>query len=380
MPSITGPFLAATKAQAQRATAPAEAPDGRDDVLRWGGEPAGWWRRNGWTFGNAAGAAALAGGTAALVASASMPQLGRHRFAAIVAGAALAVGAGAALLTHSIRRNSDELPDQPTGAPPTLPAAQAPTAVTPPPVLPRGTRVGDAYGRWTETVTRTRPDGRGGTETYTDWETRTVRWDLVIREQVGRREGYPTFDAAIADLAEGDAAVLRRQGDRIVTYAASSGGRWSKLDDMTIADPATVAVVGPGGYRWVRNGSSPEFVETRGVRRTQVLPRDRQVGHYALRYQGDADVQLRQPLTGVSGVPDVATALGELRARPGDQAVVSVGGRIHVAEVAADRVDRTDINDGLLTDDGAAIVVALEQHGQLWSPLGDWYVRARTPG
>ena len=381
---FTAPVVAATKATAERTTSRAvasdqEQPQDRSDVLRWEGEPAGWWRRNGWTFAIGASSGLLGGVGAYAIADIAALKLPRGRLEAIAAGAALAVGLGATLLTHKLRRRSDEVPALPTGSPRPLPAATAPTSSAPQPMLARGAMVGDGYGRWTETVTRTRTRADGSTETYTDWETRYVRWDLIIREQVGRREGYPTVQAAIDDLAEGDAAVLRRQGDRIVTYAANSGGRWSRLDRMTITDPATVAVVGPDGHQWLRDGTQPEFAESGRVPRTRVLTGDRDIGHYALRYRGDAGVKLRQPLTGVRGMSDLAGALGELRERPGDQAVVAVGGRFHVAEVAAGRVDRSQINDGLLTDEGAGNVLALEQQGQLWSPLGDWWVRARTP-
>lgn len=346
------------------------------NVLRWDGEPQGWWARNGMTVGISATAGMLTGAFALNHLSTTM--VSGPRVWAIPVAIGAGVAAAAAGITHLIRRSTDRTPPLPVDPPRELPQPVAPGAVRGGELNP-GTHVGHGDGSYMERVpvTRTRPDGDGGTETYTDYEWRReyFAWNIGVDGQVGRRDGYATVEDAIRDAAYGDATALRRQDGRIVAYDMQARSHWGDVDDLRVDDPATDAIISPGGSIWRRVNSGPYFgYAGRTTRPDPTLIGGRSIGEHELRHRGNPNVHVDSVRSGALGHAQLADALGELQARAGDQVVVTTGGRFHVADVRSPRLDPTKPNDGFVTSKHAANVVAVEQQGGIWTSNGGWYV------
>lgn len=358
-------------------TVDAHQSTGAPETLRWDGQPQGWWSRHGTTVGFAAGAGALAGiGTAMIRLNSMAPGGAPWKHAAIIGGAALGAATLVGGLTHWLRGREDLLPEPPPSGPaPILPAAGGLS-----PVAPGGLAAGAhvAYGRgsYQEAVTKTRPDGRGGTETYTDYETRYFSWNVGVDDQVGRRDGYASLEEALRDLPQGDAMAIRRQGDRFVTYDLQGRSHWSDLDDLRVDDVAIEAVVSPRGRIWAFAGNGREYErigETSRIDPTGI--NHESIGEHEVRHQGNPDVRVQRVVSGLLGHASLPSALAELQARPGDQAVITSHARYHVVDVSSPELDRSVPLDGFVTSEHGRHVVAVEQQGQVWSPLGAWYVR-----
>jgi hypothetical protein len=271
------------------------------------------------------------------------------------------------------------VPEPPRGAIPSLPApgGLAPIA---PGQLPAGAHVGHGSGSYQEAVTKTRPDGHGGTETYTDYETRHFSWDIGVDGQVGDREGYASMDEALRDLAAGDGAAIRRQGDRFVTYDLQGRSHWSDLDDLRVDDAAVEAVVSPSGRIWSFVNHGPYYERIGTTSRLDPTGVDgRSIGEHELRYRSNPDVRVSRIVSGLLGHDTLPAALAEVQDRAGDQAVIASHGRYHVVDVDSPRLDHTVPNDGFVTTDEGRGVVAVEQQGSVWSPMGDWYVQPSRP-
>jgi hypothetical protein len=361
---------------------------GEPEVLTWPGEPPSWSRQHatatgvGSVAGLAVGVGAAIGGVALLAKFGKVtrwPVVG-----ALTGAAAIGVGAGfgVAALMQQVVEDVNRVPARPDASQvPALPKAAAPPPV-PGDVVPKGTKVGDGDGSYDETrqVSSTTYDSDGNPHTTytTQHYTEYFDWDLELEQPIGRRDGYGSVREALADVPYGDAEVLRSQGGRIVAYDTSSGSHWSDLDSLHIDDPAIQAVVSPSGRVWRRN-----FVGAWERAETIERPKpsdliDQRVGEYALRYQMNANVTAGKAESGRSGYPDLAHALGDMRARAGDQLVTRTGDRYHVLDADAQRVERSSNNDGFLVDGEGDQVVAIEQQGGVWSPAGDWYVAPRT--
>ncbi|MCW2921981.1 MAG: hypothetical protein JWL76_1855 [Thermoleophilia bacterium] len=373
MPAVAGAPLA------DAVTLP-DTPDApKPTTLRWEGQPQGWWSRNGLAFGLGAGFGAMAGFGGAMMASSigrSTPQV-----AAIAAAAALGIGGATFGITTPFRRNSDHVPDAPTGPAPTLPAG-TPLAPVHGGEATRGTHVAHGDGSYTEQVpvTHYRTGSDGKTESYTVYETqwRYFNWDVSTEAQVGRRDGYATMQDALEDVAAGDATALRRQDGRIVAYDMQSRSHWGDVDDLVVYDQATEAIVSPSGRIWLRDQQDPEFRRGATIERpdpTGIVGKS--VGEHELRYRSNPDVRVGTVLSGRRGHEDLASAVGEAQARPGNQVVTLGGGRYHVAEATGEQLDHAIPNDGFVTTEHAEHVAAVEQEGAVWAPSGDWYVAPR---
>jgi hypothetical protein len=379
MTHVAGHMLVSTPAQ-PTGTVDAQPPAAAPETLHWDGQPQGWWTRHGVTVGVAAGAGALAGiGAAMLRLNAYTP--GRPLVtAAIIGGAALGAATLAGGLTHWLRGREDLLPEPPPSGPaPTLPAAGDLPAVVPG-TLRAGTHIGHGDGSYTIHHTHTRPDGHGGTETYSETHTEYFDWDIGVDDQVGRRDGYATMEEALRDLAAGDGAAIRRQGDRLVTYDLQGRSHWSDLDDLRVDDAATEAVVSPSGRIWSFAGHGPHWErigETSRMDPTGIAGDS--IGEHEVRYHGNPDVRVERIVSGLLGHATLPSALGELQARPGNQAVVTSHGRYHVVDVGSPELDRTVPLDGFVTSEHGSQVVVVEQQGAVWSPLGRWYVKPNQP-
>lgn len=349
-------------------------------VLRWDGEAQGWWSRNGTNVGVGAFGGLLGSvGAFGVVARYAPQALGASRgsvFAGIAA-AAIGVGLAGAGISHLVRQRGDRVPELPGGSAPVLPAA-----VPAPDVhggeAPAGTHIGEGEGSYREQVAVQKSRYRDGQwETYTDyeWRTRWFDWDVATEDQVGPRDGYPTVDAALEDLARGDGLALRRQHGRIVAYDLEARSHWGDLDELRADDPATQAIVSPGGDVWERIDSSPYLWSDTDVERPD--PTDlqgRTVGEHELRHRGNVEVSVGRIVSGRRGFADIASALGDMQARSGEQLVVEANGRYHVADADSRALDRRIPNDGFVTTRHAGPVVAIEQQGGIWSPMGAWYV------
>jgi hypothetical protein len=361
-------------------TTPTAAQPVTPETLHWDGQPQGWWSRNGATVAWAAGAGSLAGlGAAALRFNVMAPGGPAWKTAALIGGAALGAATLAGGLAHWLRGRDDHVPTAPTGIAPTLPAAGglAPVALG---GLAAGAHNGHGDGSYREAVTKTRPDGHGGTETYTDYETRYFSWDVGVDDQIGRRDGYATKEEALRDLAAGDGVAIRRQGDRYVTYDLQGRSHWSDLDDLRVDDLATEAVVSPSGRVWENVGHGRDYERTGETSRLEPTGIDGEsIGEYELRYRGNPDVRVERVVSGLLGHADLPPALAEMGIRRGDQAVIASHGRYDVVDVSSPELDRTIPNDGFVTTEDGASVVAVEQQGGVWSPLGDWYVKPKQP-
>lgn len=346
-------------------------------LLRWEGEPQGWWSRNGANVG----VGAAAGGGAAFVST--LLTMDAWRMAGstrglIIGGAALGAGIVGAGIAALVRRGDDRLAPPPTGA---LPRLDAPVAPAPVHGGERGagTHLGHGSGSYTEQVpvTRTRIGSDGRTETYTEYETqwRYFSWDVQLQEPVGRRDGWPSVDAALTELTRGDAVALRRQEGRIVGYDVSDRSHWGDLDRLRIDDPATEAVVTPAGTVWERTDQGRFERAGRTERPDPTGTMDRPVGEYEVRHRGNPQVRIEQLRTASGGLATAGEAIGLARDLPGDQVVVERGGRFHVGDVRSPQLDRRLPNDGLAAGKHADRVVMLEQEGGRWAPLDGWYVR-----
>jgi hypothetical protein len=354
----------------------ADAPAG-PQTLHWDGQPQGWWSRNGLTVGLGVLGAIGGGFAGGMIAAESASHL--TPLLAAAAGAAL-VGGGIAGVTHLIRRSSDTLPAPPSGDAPTLPA----DAVVPDVVggeLPRTTDIaegGGHYWSW-DTVVKTRYRD-GHSETYTDQEYRMHYFSFgldVDHGQVGSRSGYGTVDEAARDAADsGNAVALRRQGDRLVAYDLRGGSHWNDIGHFDVQDPATVAVIAPDGDIWRRDTTGTGLHEDGHVDRQDPIHglEGNKIGEHQVRYRSNPNVDIGIVRSGAQGYADVSTALGDAHARAGDQAVIAAGGRFHVADVSSPTLDRSIPNDGFTTSRDARDVVAVEQQGGTWAPLGDWFV------
>lgn len=350
---------------------------GDPQLLRWDGEPQGWWSRNGANVG----IGAFSGGMAAMVtgfATVDAARLVGSSRALAIGGAALGVGLLASGIAAMVRRGDDRLPDPPSGPIPSLDAPVAPAPVHGG-ERPRGSHLGHGSGSYTEQVpvTRTRVGSDGQLETYTEYETqwRYFSWDVQLQEQVGRRDGWPSVDAALSELNRGDAVALRHQDGRVVAYDLTNRSHWGDLDRLRIDDPATEAVVTPGGSVWERThggdfdraGRIERLDPTRAVGHT--------VGEHELRHRGNPEVRVELLRTASAGLATEGEAVGLARHLPGDQVVLRGSGRYHVADVSSPQLDRSHPNDGLVTAGRADDVVMLEQQGARWAPLDGWYVR-----
>ena len=379
MTHVTGhaPAVPAMSGPTVDAQPPASAPE----TLHWDGQPQGWWARHGTTVGFAAGAGALAGIGAAMIRLNTMaPGGAAWKTAAIIGGAALGAAALVGGITHKVRSHGDLLPEPPPSGPaPTLPAAGGLAPIAEGALRP-GAHVGHGSGSYQEAVTRTRPDGNGGTETYTEYETRHFSWNVGVDDQVGRRDGYATMEEALRDLAQGDGMAIRRQGDRFVTYDLQGRSHWSDLDDLRVDDIATEAVVSPSGRIWsfVGHGRDYERIgETSRMDPTGI--NGDSIGEHEVRYHSNPDVRVQRIVSGLLGHESLPSALQELRERPGDQAVVTSHARYHVVDVGSPELDRTVPLDGFVTTELGRQVVAVEQQGDVWSPQGAWYVKPDEP-
>lgn len=370
VPAVAGAPLA------DASSLPDEPAPSKPTVLRWDGQPQGWWSRNGLAFGLGAGFGAMAGFGGAMMAN----SIGRNtpQVAAIAAAAALGIGGATFGITSFFRNRSDDVPEPPTGPSPSLPAGSTLAPVHGGEAR-RDTHVAHGDGSYTEQVpvTRYRTGSDGQMESYTEYETqwRYFDWDVSTEAQVGRRDGYATVQEALEDVTTGDATALRRQDGRIVAYDMQARSHWGDVDDLVVYDQATEAIVSPSGRIWTRDQQDPEFQRGGTIeRRDPTGIAGEAVGEYELRYRGNPDVRVGTIYSGRRGHEGLPGAIGEARARPGDQVVTLNAGRYHVADAYGEQPDRAIPNDGLVTTKHAEHVVALEQQGAVWAPSGDWYV------
>lgn len=289
-----------------------------------------------------------------------------------------AVATGVALL---VRHHSNHMPDLPDPeSVPTVPPAGPAPAGAPGKPDPLNTREGHLYGSWTETQTVSVPDSDGeGSHLETRTEHHTTSWDLVPRQQTGRLDGYATLEDALADTAQSDVTTIyRKQDGRIHAYVADPGGHWSRVDDITVDDPAVIAFVGDDGNRYYPNAGRQwgPNLQTPQDGLADVPMYAERIASWEMRNHRDPETYLTGRVSPESGYETYTDALGDLRARPGDQAIVEENGRFQVLSTATWGVDRRYELMGLRVIGDGDDVDALEIGGDAYVPAGGlWMTR-----
>lgn len=377
---------AATPARTDAGTAAAPATPLLPRTLTWDGSGSTW---RDWVTPSLVGlGTGVAAGVAAKVAqdvarsSASGPLM--HPAAPFVAGA-VAFLAGT-LITDVLRSQAERQPAFPTpGSVPSLPGA-TPPAGAPGHTAQVGRNAGTVEGDYwrTETYTETEwyTDSDGHRRSRQVTKTRQVeenfRYDLDMRLSVGRMDGYASADAALDDTrGVGPVAVVRDAG-RFFLYRTDVYNHWGDVDRMRIPNPAVVAVMSTRGEVWKPGyEGGVEFHETYDIPDTDPVDglHDDKVASYALDRRFDPDIKLYSLIGPGAGYATLGEALGDARARPGDDAVVTAHGRFYVMDTyAASNPDTTARLRGLRTGGSHASVAALEVAGTTYVASGPYWM------